>query len=52
MRKLTLRKESLAELTTDELAGVVGAAETKICVTHRCITPGSLTQCLPTHDCD
>ncbi|HVF03438.1 MAG TPA: class I lanthipeptide [Frankiaceae bacterium] len=51
MRKLSLRKESLTELTTDELAVVVGAAETKICVTHRCITPASLTECLPTNGC-
>ncbi|HWL37781.1 MAG TPA: class I lanthipeptide [Frankiaceae bacterium] len=39
MRKLSLRKESLAELSTDELAVVVGGAETKVCVTDPCITP-------------
>jgi hypothetical protein len=39
VRKLTLRKESLAELSTDELAVVVGGAETKVCVTDPCITP-------------
>lgn len=39
MRKLTLRKESLAELSTDELAVVVGGAKTQVCVTDPCITP-------------
>jgi hypothetical protein len=28
MRKLTLKKDTLVELTTDELAGVVGGAPT------------------------
>ena len=40
MRKLSLRKESLAELSTDELAVVVGGAQTRVCVvTDPCITP-------------
>lgn len=52
MRKLALRKESLSELTTDELAVVVGAAATRICITDPCITPGSFTDCLPTANCD
>ena len=39
MRKLTLRKEALAELTTDELSAINGAADTRICVTDPCITP-------------
>jgi hypothetical protein len=33
MRKLTLRKESLAALTSDELADVVGALNTTPCPT-------------------
>ena len=41
MRRLTLRKETLAELTTTELTAVVGGAESKlgICPTDPCITP-------------
>jgi len=38
MRKLSLRKEALTELGTDELAGVAGAG-TQVCVTDPCITP-------------
>jgi hypothetical protein len=38
MRTLTLRKESLVALTGDELAGVVGGAQTQVCVTDPCIT--------------
>lgn len=33
-RTLTLRTERLAELTNDELTGVVGAANTKSCPDH------------------
>lgn len=38
MRTLTLRSESLAELTTDELAAVAGATRllTDACVSQRC----------------
>ena len=39
MRKLTLRKEVLVELTTDELTAVVGGVRTQICPTDPCITP-------------
>ena len=39
MRKLILRKESLAELTTDELTDVVGGASGELCPTNPCITP-------------
>lgn len=40
MRKLVLRKESLVELTTDEMSKIVGGAETRICIiTDPCITP-------------
>lgn len=39
MRKLTLRKEALAELTTDELSDVVGGASGALCPTDPCITP-------------
>lgn len=46
MRKLTLRKEVLAELTSDELAGVVAAAGTQLCPTDPCITqPISYLKC-------
>ena len=39
MRKLILRKEALAELTTDELSSVAAAGPTGLtdaCVTQRC----------------
>lgn len=39
MRKLTLRKEVLSELSSAELAAVVGGAQTQICLTDPCITP-------------
>lgn len=39
MRKLSLRKEALAELTADELTAVVGGAKTEICLSDPCITP-------------
>ena len=46
MRKLTLRKEELIELTTDEMTDVVGGGGTlkeclvtQVCVTDPCITP-------------
>jgi hypothetical protein len=46
MRKLTLRKEVLAELSSDELSAVVGAAQTQVCVTDPCITaPVSQLRC-------
>ena len=38
MRKLSLRKESLTELSTDELTAVVGGDATAICLTDPCIT--------------
>lgn len=38
MRKLTLRKESLAELSSDELTLVVGGDATAICLTDPCVT--------------
>ncbi|HEV2890024.1 MAG TPA: hypothetical protein VGX28_06575 [Frankiaceae bacterium] len=34
MRRLTLRSESLAELSADELSGVAGGA-TQLCPTHQ-----------------
>lgn len=41
MRKLRLRKESLSDLTTDELSSVVGGAPSLIvyCPTDPCIPP-------------
>lgn len=39
MRKLSLRKEVLTQLTTDELAAVVGGASGALCPTDPCITP-------------
>ncbi len=40
MRKLTLRKEVLTELSTAELVAVVGGAQTQVCIiTDPCITP-------------
>lgn len=40
MRKLSLSKEVLAELTTDELGIVLGAAASgALCPTNPCITP-------------
>ena len=38
VRKLTLRKDTLAELASDELARVAGAAATEICLTDPCVT--------------
>lgn len=39
MRKLTLRKETLTELSSDELTAVVGGTpDTWVCVTDPCIT--------------
>ncbi len=38
MRKLTLRKETLTQLTDAELAEVVGASGA-LCLTDPCITP-------------
>ena len=39
MRKLALRKESLTELSTDELSAVVGGDDPSIvCLTDPCIT--------------
>jgi hypothetical protein len=43
-RKLTLRRETLAELTTAELGSVVAGAQTYICIQD----PSTL---VPTHDC-
>jgi hypothetical protein len=39
MRKLSLNKEVLADLTTDELGLVLGAQATPLCATDPCITP-------------
>jgi len=39
MRKLSLNKEVLADLTTDELGLVLGAQATPLCATEPCITP-------------
>lgn len=51
MRKLNLRKETLAELSSDELSAVVGAEATQICLTDPCITrPVTGTWCLLTLD--
>ena len=52
MRKLTLRKESLTEMTADELTDVVGAAATRICLTDPCVTrPVTGIWCLLTDGC-
>ena len=46
MRKLSLVKDVLSELSTDELVSVVGAAATAICLTDPCITrPVSKLDC-------
>ena len=51
MRKLSLRKEILSELTADDLSLVVGAGETIVCLTDPCITrPVTGVWCL-TRDC-
>jgi hypothetical protein len=50
-RALVLRKETLSELTDDQLGGVVGAAITQICITNPCITPVSGLQCLSARLC-
>lgn len=40
MRKLTLNKEVLAELTTHELSAIVGGQQSgRFCPTDPCITP-------------
>jgi bacteriocin-like protein len=49
MRKLTLRKEVLTELTNDELSSIVGGAPASIviCLTDPCITtPVTGLRCL------
>ena len=55
MRKLTLRKDVLTELTAAELGAVVGGQETRIClITNPCITPPVYTEalnCLLTEGC-
>lgn len=38
-KKLSLRKDVLSELSTEDLAAVIGGAETKLCATDPCITP-------------
>jgi hypothetical protein len=38
-KKLSLRKEVLSELSTEQLSAVVGGVETKLCATDPCITP-------------
>jgi hypothetical protein len=47
MRKLSLAREVLAELSTDELSGVVGGTvKTQLCPTDPCITtPVSQLRC-------
>ncbi|HVF03793.1 MAG TPA: class I lanthipeptide [Frankiaceae bacterium] len=55
MRKLTLKKDTLAELTTDELGGVVGGtfpSKFDCTVSHQvCLDDvvASLRPCLPTY---
>lgn len=54
MRKLTLRKETLAPLTDDQLGAVVGGQQTQVClITHPCITPAPYTglKCYLTDGC-
>jgi hypothetical protein len=52
MAKLTLRKEVLAELSTDDLRVVVGGATGLLCLTDRCITtPYSGLECLSDRIC-
>ena len=48
MRRLALRKETLAELTAEELDGVVGAAQE---VTKTSCICSDFASCLPTYDC-
>lgn len=48
MRKLNLRKETLAELTTEELDAVVGAAQD---ITKNSCICSDFQSCLPTRDC-
>jgi hypothetical protein len=51
MRKLTLSREVLTELAADELAHVVGAQATLVCLTDPCITrPVTGLWCLLTGD--
>ena len=38
LRRLTLAKETLAELTTDELDAVAGGEATALCPTPECVT--------------
>ena len=59
MRKLSLRKETLVELSSDELGGVAGGtfpSKYDCTVSHQfCFSRDvcfvSLRPCLPTHDC-
>ena len=48
MRKLSLRKETLAELTGEELNNVVGAAQDVTKVSCIC---SDFAQCLPSYRC-
>ena len=51
MKKLNLKKETLVELTTDDLRGVVGGAESASCpITYTC-TCISYTSCNVSNDC-
>lgn len=52
MRKLTLTKEALGELTTADLADVVGAAATPSCQPTLSLTCGSeIDACLTARGC-
>ena len=45
MRKLTLKKETVVELGSDDLAAVVGGGNTeKLCIS-------GIVSCLPTREC-
>lgn len=53
MRKLSLSKEVLSELSTEEMRVVVAGATGILCVTQRCITtPYSGLDCLSEQICD
>lgn len=52
MRRLTLRKETVAELTTEQLGDVVGGAPTIVfCYTAPPRCPISWDACFTTHGC-
>ena len=52
MRRLTLKRETVAELTNDELGGVVGAAVTDVCTSEKvCVKLPTWDACFTTHGC-